>query len=117
MHDELTEATEALSSSSAPYGEKKRIGQSAGSNRRYARRSRREGEGRRRAEGSGSDRSETAKREPVFAPRDRSLSLSLSSFLIRRGAVLFPSKERRGRREEGGKCVKAAGVRAPRSSD
>lgn len=36
MHDELTEATEALSSSSAPYGEKKRIGQSARSNRRYA---------------------------------------------------------------------------------
>lgn len=101
MHDELTEATEALSSSSAPYGEKKRIGQSAGSNRRYARRSRREGEGRRRAEGSGSDRSETAKREPVFAPRDRSLSLSLSILVpypSRSSPFSFQGKER----EEGG---------------
>lgn len=103
MHDELTEATEALSSSSAPYGEKKRIGQSAGSNRRYARRSRREGEGRRRAEGSGSDRSETAKREPVFAPRDRSLSLSLysRSLSVEEQSFFLPRKgEGGGRREE-----------------
>lgn len=97
MHDELTEATEALSSSSAPYGEKKRIGQSAGSNRRYARRSRREGEGRRRAEGSGSDRSETAKREPVFGARSLSLSI-LVPYPSRSSPFSFQRKER----EEGG---------------
>lgn len=81
MHDELTEATEALSSSSAPYGEKKRIGQSARVESTLCA-TREEGEREERGGGGGGDRRETAKEGTgLWRAIARSLSLSLSSRL------------------------------------